>query len=74
MPSDFQARVFEINFQVTPGNKAFIQTMPNPKVFIWLPAWPAPQQVAIVLKVGLGKYQVSVPSATEAKLYLEPGP
>ncbi len=74
LPSDFSARVFEINFRITPANQATIQTMPTPKVFIWVEAAPAPTQVAIVTRVGAGKYQVSVPNSTEAKLYIQPGP
>jgi hypothetical protein len=74
LPADFSARVFEINFRVTSANLATIQAMPTPKVFIWFETEAAPQQVSIVTKVGTGKYQVSVPRSTEAKLYLQPGP
>jgi hypothetical protein len=74
LPADFSARVFEINFRVTLANLATIQAMPTPKVFIWFETEAAPQQVSIVTKVGTGKYQVSVPRSTEAKLYLQPGP
>jgi hypothetical protein len=74
LPADFAARVFEINFRVTSANLATIQAMPTPKVFIWFETEAAPQQVSIVTKVGTGKYQVSIPRSTEAKLYLQPGP
>ena len=88
--SNFGARVFEINFQIIPPyypniapwfgaanpntNLAAIEAMPTPRVFIWFPTAPAPQQIAVVSKIGIGQYSVSVPSVTEAKLYLEPGP
>jgi hypothetical protein len=68
------ARVFEIAFQITAGNLATIQAMPTPKVFVWFPTALAPQQFPVVSKIGTGLYQVSVPSSTEAKLYLQPGP
>ena len=74
MPSDFTARVFEINFRVTAANLASIQAMPTPKVFVWLPTAAAPQQVSVVEKIGTGKYRIAVPASTEAKLYLQPGP
>ena len=73
MSGDFTARVFEIAFNITAANKASIISMLNPKVFIWLPLWSSPQQVAVVEKIGVGRYRVSIPSATEAKLYLQPG-
>ncbi len=72
-PADFAARVFEIAFNITAANKATIVAMPTPQVFIWLPTWMSPQPVAVVDKVGVGRYRVSVPAATEAKLYLVPG-
>jgi hypothetical protein len=74
VPTDFVARVFEVAFNITAANKASIIAMPNPKIFIWLPTWPNPQPIAVVDKVGVGRYRVSVPTATEAKLYLLPGP
>lgn len=79
MSTDFTARVFEIAFNssndpLASNFKTVVANMPTPKVFIWLPAWPNPQQVAVVDKVGIGRYRVSVPAATEAKLYLQPGP
>lgn len=68
------ANVFEINFQITAANLATVTAMPTPKVFIWLPTWSAPKQAAVVTKLGVGKYQVSVPASTEAKIYVQPGP
>jgi hypothetical protein len=74
IPADFTARTFEFHFQVTALNLATIQAMATPKVFIWLPAAAAPTQIAVVEKIGTGKYRVSLGSATEAKFYLQPGP
>jgi hypothetical protein len=70
----FEARVIEINFQATPLNQAFIDTMPTPRVFIWTPDQPAPQQVAVVDRIASGQYRISTPAVSEAKLYVEPGP
>lgn len=73
IPNDFTARVFEIAFNITAGNKAAIIAMNSPQVFIWLPTWSTYQQVAVVDKVGVGRYRVAVPAATEAKLFMLPG-
>jgi hypothetical protein len=74
IPADFTARTFEFHFQVTAGNLATIQAMATPRVFIWFPTAAAPTQIAVVEKIGTGKYRVSLGSATEAKFYLQPGP
>ena len=66
-PSDFQARIFEVSFNAP---RATLEAMPAPSFMIWLPGKPAPQIVAVVDKVALGRYRISVPSATEAKLIL----
>lgn len=73
LPADFTARIFDINFNVNAGNIDVIKTMKAPQVFIWFPLQSSPQQVPVVEKVGIGKYRISVPTATEAKLYLQPG-
>jgi hypothetical protein len=74
IPADFTARTFEFHFQVTALNLATIQAMAIPKVFIWFPTALAPTQIAVVEKIGTGRYRVSLGSATEAKFYLQPGP
>jgi hypothetical protein len=74
IPADFTARTFEFHFQVTAANLATIQVMPTPKVFIWFPTALTPTQIAVVEKIGTGKYRISIGSSTEAKFYLQPGP
>jgi len=71
---DIPSSTFEISFVITATNLAVIQTMPTPKVFIWLPIWAAPKQASVVLKLGTGRYQVSIPQVSVVKMYLQPGP
>jgi hypothetical protein len=70
---DFAARIFEIHYSNTAANHSTLLTMPNPKIFIWLPMWSTAQEAPFVEKFGLGKYRVSIPVASEAKLYIIPG-
>lgn len=74
IPADFTARTFEFHFQVTAANLAAVQSMANPRVFMWLPTAGAPVQISVVEKIGTGKYRVSLAATTEAKFYLQPGP
>lgn len=64
----YAPNAFEIYFNVPS-----VGTMKTPRAFMWLPSWPAPQEVPVVEKTGIGKYRISIPIATDAKLYLMPG-
>lgn len=64
----YAPNAFEIYFNVPS-----VGTMKTPRAFMWLPAWDAPREVPVVEKTGIGKYRISIPISTDAKLYLMPG-
>ena len=52
---------------------SYTKTMKDPQIYVWASTWAAPVKATSVSKVGIGKYRVTIASATEVKFYVIPG-
>lgn len=70
--SSVQPTSFVAEFNIT-APSSYTSTMKTPQIFVWASTWPAPVKATSVSKVGIGKYRVTIASATEVKFYVIPG-